>query len=164
MCILLTSWCSKAGTLLAKLFFRTDCYYNFFLCQRLCLCMCTNMQCVYKCGGRGSRLMDRTGRSRHPCLLDELVGSLVCLVDTNFVHFRLKDRKETVVKGLLYTCSPYLVFIQQITDFKCKHLWFPLDFDIQSSGTRCKKKKKERKTEPDRYWIFMLDADAKSGE
>ena len=79
--------------------------------KTVCLCMCTGMQCVYKCGDRGSRLMDRTGRSRLPCLLDELVGSLVCLVDTNFVHFRLKDRKKTVEKGLLYTHSSFLFFI-----------------------------------------------------
>lgn len=44
MCILLTSWCSKVGTLLAKLFFRTDCYYTFFfLCQRLCVCACAQV-------------------------------------------------------------------------------------------------------------------------
>lgn len=48
---------------------------------------------VYGRGDGGSRLMGKTGRSRRLRLLDELVGSLVGVVDADFVHFRLEDRE-----------------------------------------------------------------------
>lgn len=55
--------------------------------------------------------MDKTGRSRVPRLLDELVGSLVCLIDANFVHFRLKDRKDTNIQ-------PVFLFIWRVAEFR----------------------------------------------
>lgn len=80
----------KASTPLAKIFFQTE-FLFFFFYVRVCVCK----QCVYGCGDRGSRLMDKTGRSRAPRLFDELVGSLVRFIDANFVHVRLTERKET---------------------------------------------------------------------
>lgn len=38
--------------------------------------------------------MDRTGRSRVRCLLEELVGSLVGLINAKPVHIRLKEKKQ----------------------------------------------------------------------
>lgn len=52
--------------------------------------------------------MDKTGRSRAPRLFDELVGSLVRFINTNSVHVRLKERKETGEGLVLQTFTLFL--------------------------------------------------------